>query len=623
MAASSRDSSDGNVPRGILYMIGATLVFSAVGAITKWELALYPPGEVAFLRQLAAFAFCSVLILPRTGLAVLKTERLGQHAMRGVSQFTSQMCLIIALMFMPLGSAMSISFSAPLFTVLLAVVLFGEKVGIHRAAALGFGFVGVLLVTEPTGGGFGVGAAFALANAIIYASVTVAVRRMSATESPETLTMHQMIALTLLMAALLPFGFTMPTPIDAALLAAAGVANGLGQLWWTRALHLAPSSAVMPFYYLSLVWAIGIGFLIWGDVPSLSLMAGAAVVMASGLYLIWRESLARRPQPASADPLRASAPPAALPPGDPTIDLHQVRHIQNVEYVPPTQVRNARDGRAMDTSSLQTATMPAALPRATTSGAFNEETVIEVRHWTDRLFSFRTTRSPSFRFDSGQFAMIGLMVEGKPLLRAYSMASASHEDVLEFYSIKVPDGPLTSRLQHVQLGDTVLVGRKPTGTLIAGNLRPGRRLYLLSTGTGIAPFLALIKDPEVYERFEHVVLVHGCRRAADLDFGIQTVIDVRDHEVIGEMASRQLLYYATVSREAYHHRGRITDALESGHIWQHLTLPPIDRTDDRVMLCGSTGMLGDVAAWLRARGFTEGSGAEPGDYVIEKAFAER
>ena len=264
-----------------------------------------------------------------------------------------------------------------------------------------------------------------------------------------------------------------------------------------------------------------------------------------------------------------------------------------------------------------------AKPAPKAPGAFNEETVLEVHHWTDRLFSFRTTRNAGFRFDAGQFAMIGLMIDGRPLLRAYSMASASTDEFLEFYSIKVPDGPLTSRLQHIQPGDTVLVGRKPTGTLITGNLLPGKRLYLLSTGTGIAPFMSLIKELEVYERFEHVILAHGCRRAPDLDYGLKTVLDMRGHEVLGEMAEGKLLYYATVTRDAYHHRGRLNEAIESGHVSRTLTLPPLDVANDRVMLCGSAPMLADVARRLESRGFIEGSGAAPGHYVIEKAFVER
>lgn len=261
--------------------------------------------------------------------------------------------------------------------------------------------------------------------------------------------------------------------------------------------------------------------------------------------------------------------------------------------------------------------------RAKAAGAFNEEHVVEVRHWSDRLFSFRTTRQPSFRFDSGQFAMIGLLLEGRPLLRAYSMASGYYEDFLEFYSIKVPDGPLTSRLQHIQAGETVLVGRKPTGTLLLGSLKPGRRLYLLSTGTGIAPFSSLIKDPEVYERFENVVLAHGCRRVVDLDYGIDTVLKIREDALLGEYAVRQLLYYPTATREPYRNQGRLTEAVSNGRLWTSLALPPLDPEHDRVMICGCTPMLVELVAMLKSRGFCEGSGAAPGDYVIERAFVER
>jgi len=299
-----------NVTRGILYMVGATLMFAITGAATKWALATYPPGEVAFLRQVFSLIFSCITILPLTGLAVFHTSRPGQHVVRGISQFTSQMCLVMALSLMPLGSAMSISFSAPLFAVLFSVVFFGERVGIHRSAALVVGFMGVLLVTEPTGGTINVGAMWALANAVLYASVTVGVRRMSATESPETLTMYQMVILTVAMAFLLPFGFKAPEWWDVVLLGIAGYANGMGQLWWTRALRDAPASAVMPFYYLSLVWAMLIGFVIWTEIPTIALFAGAGIVMLSGLYLIWREDIARkRAAAAQADRLPPPPPP--------------------------------------------------------------------------------------------------------------------------------------------------------------------------------------------------------------------------------------------------------------------------------------------------------------------------
>jgi ferredoxin/flavodoxin---NADP+ reductase len=254
---------------------------------------------------------------------------------------------------------------------------------------------------------------------------------------------------------------------------------------------------------------------------------------------------------------------------------------------------------------------------------FNKETVLTVRHWTDTLFSFTTTRDPAFRFVSGQFTMMGLEVDGRPLLRAYSMASAHYEDRLEFFSIKVSDGPLTSRLQKIREGDIVLVGRKPTGTLIAGNLLPGRRLLLLSTGTGLAPFASVIKDPDVYERFEKIVLVHGCRHVAELAYGEQIVDALRDDETLGEMLAGKLDYYPTVTREPFRNRGRITDLIASGRLFADIGQPPLDVGRDRVMLCGSPAMLDDLRNLFLSRGFAEGSHSEPGHFVVEKAFVER
>jgi ferredoxin--NADP+ reductase len=253
----------------------------------------------------------------------------------------------------------------------------------------------------------------------------------------------------------------------------------------------------------------------------------------------------------------------------------------------------------------------------------NTETVLSVRHWTDSLFSFTATRDPAFRFVSGQFAMIGLEVEGRPLLRAYSMASAHHEDNLEFFSIKVPDGPLTSRLQHLKEGDKILVGRKPTGTLIQDNLLPGRRLYLLSTGTGLAPFISIIKDPETYTRFEQIVLVHGCRQIAELAYGESIIADLSDSEYFGDFVRGQLVYYPTVTREPFRNRGRITHLIDTGQMFSDIGQPPLDVAEDRVMLCGSPAMLADLRPLLEERGFSEGSHGEPGHFVIEKAFAER
>jgi len=255
--------------------------------------------------------------------------------------------------------------------------------------------------------------------------------------------------------------------------------------------------------------------------------------------------------------------------------------------------------------------------------AFQKETVLSVKHWTESLFSFTATRDPGFRFQNGQFAMIGLEVEGRPLVRAYSMASANHEDALEFFSIKVADGPLTSRLQKIREGDIILVGRKPTGTLITANLIPGKRLLLLSTGTGIAPFASLIKDPDVYESYETIILAHGCRQVSELAYGERLVEKLRQDELFGPLLADKLIYYPTVTREPFRNRGRITDLIESGQIFNDLGLTPLELETDRIMLCGSPGMLEELRVMFTVRGFVEGHHSEPGHFVIEKAFVER
>ncbi|UZE49027.1 ferredoxin--NADP reductase [Rhodopseudomonas sp. P2A-2r] len=255
--------------------------------------------------------------------------------------------------------------------------------------------------------------------------------------------------------------------------------------------------------------------------------------------------------------------------------------------------------------------------------AFNQETILSVQHWTDTLFSFTATRSPSFRFQNGQFAMIGLEVDGRPLLRAYSMASANHEEELEFFSIKVADGPLTSRLQKIKEGDKILVGRKATGTLVADNLLPGKRLLLLSTGTGLAPFASLIKDPDIYERFETVVLVHGCRQVSELAYGERLVDKLAKDELFGELMKDKFIYYPTVTREPFRNRGRITDLITSEQLFNDSGMPPLDIATDRIMMCGSPHMLEDLKVLLETRDFTEGSHNTPGHFVIEKAFVER
>lgn len=255
--------------------------------------------------------------------------------------------------------------------------------------------------------------------------------------------------------------------------------------------------------------------------------------------------------------------------------------------------------------------------------AFNREQVLSVRHWTDTLFSFTSTRDPGFRFQNGQFAMIGLEVEGRPLLRAYSMASANHEEALEFFSIKVSDGALTSRLQTIKEGDIILVGRKATGTLITGNLIPGKRLFLLSTGTGLAPFASLIKDPDVYDQYESIVLVHGCRQISELTYGEQLVARLTEDELFGPLLQDKLIYYPTVTREPFRNRGRITDLITSNQLFNDTGLGTLDIATDRIMMCGSPRMLEDLKVMLEGRGFEEGNHSEPGHFVIEKAFVER
>jgi ferredoxin--NADP+ reductase len=256
--------------------------------------------------------------------------------------------------------------------------------------------------------------------------------------------------------------------------------------------------------------------------------------------------------------------------------------------------------------------------------AFNSETVLDVHHWNDTLFSFKTTRDPALRFRNGHFVMIGLEVEGKPLVRAYSVASANYEEHLEFLSIKVPNGPLTSRLQHLKPGDKVLVGRKPTGTLVIDDLLPGRHLYLFGSGTGLAPFLSIARDPETYERYEKVILVHGVRLVSELAYADLLQTQLPADEFLGELVRDKLIYYPTVTREPFRHQGRITDLIESGELTRRIGLPDLSREHDRGMICGSPAMLADTRALLDARGLViSPSSGVPGDYVIERAFVEK
>lgn len=255
---------------------------------------------------------------------------------------------------------------------------------------------------------------------------------------------------------------------------------------------------------------------------------------------------------------------------------------------------------------------------------FASERVLSVHHWNDTLFSFRTTRDPALKFENGQFVMIGLMVDGRPLLRAYSIASPNYDENLEFYSIKVPDGPLTSRLQNLQVGDELLVSRKPTGTLLASDLLPGKNLYLLSTGTGLAPFICLVQDPELYEKFDKIILVHGVRQVSELAYAdfFQNVLP--ENEYFGEEVKKKLIYYPTVTREPFRNQGRVTDLMRSGKLFEDIGLPPMNPEHDRAMICGSEAMLAETCQVLDSFGLrmSEHIG-DAAHYVIEKAFAEK
>lgn len=256
--------------------------------------------------------------------------------------------------------------------------------------------------------------------------------------------------------------------------------------------------------------------------------------------------------------------------------------------------------------------------------AISTQQVISVHHWNDTLFSFRTTRDPGLRFENGHFVMLGLEVDGRPLLRAYSIASANHDEHLEFFSIKVADGPLTSRLQNIQVGQSVLVSRKPTGTLVIRDLKPGKTVYLFSSGTGLAPFLSIIHDPETYARFENVVLVHGVRFKDELAYAELIETRLPQHEYLGEMVRERLIYYPTVTRESFRNQGRITSLIESGRLFADIGLPPLNPETDRAMICGSPAMLADISAMLDARGFVVSPHTGvAGDYLIERAFVER
>ena len=254
----------------------------------------------------------------------------------------------------------------------------------------------------------------------------------------------------------------------------------------------------------------------------------------------------------------------------------------------------------------------------------NVERVLSVHHWNDTLFSFKTTRDPGLRFENGQFVMIGLEVEGRPLMRAYSIASPNYEEQLEFFSIKVENGPLTSRLQHLKEGDSIMVSKKPTGTLVLDDLRPGKHLYLLSTGTGLAPFMSVIQDPETYERFEKVVLVHGVRYVSEVAYEAFITQQLPQNEYFGDAVRDKLIYYPTVTREPFRNQGRLTDLMRSGKLFADIGLPPINPEDDRAMICGSPSMLEDTSQVLDSFGLRVSPRmGDPGDYLIERAFVEK
>ena len=293
-SAANEGARRDHVPLAIFYMNGATFVFAASSAASKWLVQSYPIGEVLFTRTLVSLIVCSIFILPQTGLSVFRTQRLRHHLLRSGSQGVSQTFLLFAFTMMPLAGAIAINFSAPLFATLASALVLKEPVGAARWTALLVGFCGVLIVTHPGTGTFQIGALFALGNAVLYGSVTAGVRSMTRTESAETLTLYQLALLTAFFALFMPWTWIWPSPSDSVWILFNGTSNAIGQYWWTRALHLAPASAVAPFYYLSLIWASIMGFLIWGEMPTVSLVIGSGIVAGSGLFLFWRETRVRR-----------------------------------------------------------------------------------------------------------------------------------------------------------------------------------------------------------------------------------------------------------------------------------------------------------------------------------------
>ncbi|ETX27183.1 ferredoxin--NADP reductase [Roseivivax isoporae] len=261
------------------------------------------------------------------------------------------------------------------------------------------------------------------------------------------------------------------------------------------------------------------------------------------------------------------------------------------------------------------------------------QTVTSVRHWTDRLFSFRVSRPASLRFRSGEFVMIGLMGDPdpatgkqKPLLRAYSIASPSWDEELEFYSIKVQDGPLTSKLQHIQPGDEIILRPKPVGTLVHDALLPGKRLWLFATGTGIAPFASLLRDPQTYEDYDEVILTHTCREVGELAYGAELIETIRNDELLAELIGTEnlakLRYYPTTTREQSPTMGRITDLMRSGKVFEDLGVEPMSPERDRAMVCGNLAFNLEIKELLEGYGLEEGANSAPRHYVVEKAFLD-
>jgi ferredoxin/flavodoxin---NADP+ reductase len=265
-------------------------------------------------------------------------------------------------------------------------------------------------------------------------------------------------------------------------------------------------------------------------------------------------------------------------------------------------------------------TLATSAPALSTPPGLLAELVTEVEHYTDRLFRFRVTRPQSLRFRSGEFVMIGLPGAEKPVMRAYSIASPSWDETLEFFSIKVPGGPLTERLQQIKAGDPILLRPKPTGTLVNDALTPGKRLFCISTGTGFAPFASLMRDPETYDKFAEVIVTHTCRTTAELQYGFDTVKATLDDPLVGEFAAGRLKHFASATREESQHMGRITNLIATGEFFETLGITPFNASQDRIMLCGSTAMIKDIRAFIEPQGFVEGSNNHPGSFVVERAF---